>query len=833
MELGFPRTHRLQLATSAAGPSIRTSDLIAIQERRLIGLGSRTPELASPILSVIGPTVVAARPDSDQGIDIRPVARTEFASHIDVVERVSGTGLWIPDSSAEVLGAEPGDFLFLSADRTASVRIKGTYRSLTDTALLPPFWVPLQRLIGIPGEALGPGDEPPAVALADLPMIRRLAGRMQWRAEARWELPLDRYDLTLPEASDLSARIGEIADDIRTSTFGRGSAVFASAGFFEIRGIRYVDRRTSRSTFGLPAVVSLASETVALISVPVETTSLLGVLVSLVLIAAAAFYIVHRRAIEYRLLLVRGVSRASTALRAAVEGLIPLLLAGATTIVLAYLVLDTWGVGRVDSSDVETAIVRVVLAAAVGLAVFAASVAMTSSRLLPLPPRRFRWTAGLTDLLLVAVTVGALVAMTRHPVINDRPTVDLSVVLLPLAALAAGAGLLFRFAQRGLREIRYTRARSRLHVYLALRRLTNQSVLAVVLASTAAVAVGLLVYTNMLVSSGKATMYAKSHVFVGSDAQVYVDDLDYEPELGIPATTVVRVDDVPGADGQRYDLLGIDPGSFAAAAYWDDSFADTPLSVLISRLQGPSGGDLPAIVAGGLAPRSISLGEAEITIDEVGRAEAFPGMVGEHPLVVMDREELVRRLHVSLASPSAHAQVWAKGPTDAVLEAMARDGLAAEFAITARDASSSRTLLALGWTLSTMRVLGLAMGLLALGGLLLYMAARQRARLVSYGLMRRMGLTSGVHRAALAIEIGCTLLGAVVVGAGLGAVSAVLLHEFIDLLPEVPPDPLLRFPVSDASVFVLVGLAAALVGSWGLQRAADRTNVGEVLRTGE
>src|SRR5918996_5114526 len=617
MELVFPKTHRLQPATSAAGPSIRTSELMEIQRDRLVQLASRAPELGSPILSIVGPTVLAAHPQSDQVIDLRPVARSDLASHIDVVERVAGAGLWLPASSAEVLGAQPGDTLLLSSDRTASVRIKGTYRSLTATYPLPPYWVPLARLIPSPTERLAPGSQPPAVALGDLPTIRRLAGRMRWRGEARWELPLDRYELTLPAARDLSARIREVADDVRMSTFGAGYAVFGSAEFFTIGGIRYVDRRHSRSTTGLPGIVQDASETIELISVPVDTISLLGVLVALALVATAAFYTVQRRAVEYRLLSVRGLGTASTALRGAVEGLIPVSLASAPTVVLAYLVLDTWGVGAVDSADVKVAVVRLVLAAAGGVATFGISVAITSSRLLPLPARRLRWSAGLTDLVLAAIIAAAFAAMARRQVISDRPSVDLSIILLPLAALSAGAALLFRYTQRRLRGIEYGRTRSRLHLYLALRRLTNQSLFAVVLAAAAAVAVGLLVYTNMLVTSGNATMYAKSHVFVGSDAQVYVNDLDHEAELALPATTVVRVDDVQGSDRRQYDLLGVDPGSFAAAAYWDDSFADTPLRELISGLESRLHGALPAVVAGGPAPRSVTVGEGQIDNGEV------------------------------------------------------------------------------------------------------------------------------------------------------------------------------------------------------------------------
>lgn len=831
MQLAFPTTHRLQPATGSAGPPIQTSNLLSIQEARLRQLASRTPELGNPILSIIGPPIIATNPLSGQTIELRPVARSDFVSHVVVGERVHGGGLWIPESSADALGTKPGDSVRLSSDSTVVARVKGTYRSLA-TAPLEPYWTPLAKLI-VPPRRPFPGSEPPALALGDLQTIERLAGRMKWLAEARWELPLVQYGLTLSAARGLSARIGEVADGTKRATFGDGHAVFANAGFFEINDIRYTARRTSTSTTAIHGVVQLATKTITVITFPVQAISVLGILVSLALMATAGFYNVHRRETEFRLLAVRGFGRVSTALRAALESLIPAALANALMVVLAYQVLDKWA-GSVDASDLTSAIERVTLAAAVGLAVFGGSVAVAADRLLPLPPRRFRWRAAFTDILLIAVTAGSMAAMAGQGRITGvRPTVDLAVVVLPLVVLAAGATLLFRYIQRVLRGVRYTRARSRLPLYLALRRLTNQSVLAVVLATAGAVAVGLLVYTNMLVSSGKATMYAKSHVFVGSDAKVYVNDLGYRPDLAVPATTVIRVDNV-WAGEQEVDILGIDRSSFSATAYWDDSFSSAPLTDLVARLDPARSNSLPAIVAGSSGPiDQLLIGEHATEIDVVARTTAFPGMLGEDPLVVVDKDPLVRELREPGGSSSSGADVWAKGAVDDVLRAMAEAGLAVEFAITAQAVASSPTLLALGWTLSTLRALGYSMGLLALGGLLPYLAARQRARLLSYALMRRMGLSSAIHRAAVVIEVASTLLGAVLAGTGLGVVSAVLLHEVIDLLPDVPPDPLLRFPAIDIALAMLGSLLAAVLGAWALQRAAERMNVAEVLRASE
>jgi putative ABC transport system permease protein len=335
----------------------------------------------------------------------------------------------------------------------------------------------------------------------------------------------------------------------------------------------------------------------------------------------------------------------------------------------------------------------------------------------------------------------------------------------------------------------------------------------------------------MVVASANATTYAKAHVFAGSDVSVYVNDPNYAPHLGVPATTVVKVDDLTAGDRQ-VDVLGIDPETFGAAAYWDDAFSNWSLKDLVTNLRTRSRNSLSVVVAGGSDTLgALTTNEGSVKLRVVGTASAFPGMLQDDPLLVADKQALLRHLDGGSLNPGPY--VWAKGRPGDVLATMAREGLAAEYALTARDAGASPTLQSMTWTLSVLRVFGIALGGLAIGVFLLYLSARQRTRVAAYVLMRRMGLSSWAHRAALASETAVTLCGSVAFGVGLGAASAGIVYTAIDLLPQVPPAPLLRFPSADATMSLLAAIVTAGAGALWLQVVSDRANPAEVLRARE
>jgi putative ABC transport system permease protein len=131
-----------------------------------------------------------------------------------------------------------------------------------------------------------------------------------------------------------------------------------------------------------------------------------------------------------------------------------------------------------------------------------------------------------------------------------------------------------------------------------------------------------------------------------------------------------------------------------------------------------------------------------------------------------------------------------------------------------------------------MQSLGFAAGVLVLGGVAVYLDARRRDRLLGYAFMRRMGLGSGQHRRALAVELTASVLVGCWVGLGIAVLAAWLAHGRIDPVPGFDPPPVLRPAVAvivalAATSLVLTGVAAALA-----QRRIDRDDPVEVLRAG-
>jgi putative ABC transport system permease protein len=132
-----------------------------------------------------------------------------------------------------------------------------------------------------------------------------------------------------------------------------------------------------------------------------------------------------------------------------------------------------------------------------------------------------------------------------------------------------------------------------------------------------------------------------------------------------------------------------------------------------------------------------------------------------------------------------------------------------------------------------MELIGVVTAVIALIGLVLYLQARQRSRELSYALGRRMGLTSGAHRLAVVVEILLLLVTALVAGAALAIGTTALIYRRLDPLPDLPPEPTLRLPIT-LLVSIALGIAVcAWIGGWWVQHRAERANVGAVLRFDE
>ena len=166
------------------------------------------------------------------------------------------------------------------------------------------------------------------------------------------------------------------------------------------------------------------------------------------------------------------------------------------------------------------------------------------------------------------------------------------------------------------------------------------------------------------------------------------------------------------------------------------------------------------------------------------------------------------------------SQVWIDGDADGVSRAFVRAGNQVRFVTTTEGVLDQTSFLTVAWTFGFMQALGVLVGLITVGGLLLYLDTRQRSRRVSYAFLRRMGLTRRAHRRSIIAEVGVVLVGGTVLGAALACAAAALVYLDVDPVPKLLPAPLLRFP----SNLLLGVVVASVVVSWfgGPGRAAVR-----------
>jgi putative ABC transport system permease protein len=804
--------------------------LLRIRNERLARARAGLDHLGPTTVTILGPTVLATADESET--EVRLLNRDGDLRHVERLASVPGRGVWISDAAAVALGVESGEKIDLAlVPRRTRVRVKGVYREL---AALPRdetrWWSPLwrQHIYPQPPRFV----QRPTFLLAGRALYLEIGRSLDVDASFRWELPVDRRGLTLAEAEVLAAGLTRLRTRIldRQTILGRI--------FFQFRSSAYFGQDEHLI---LPELVASAKRTAAGIESPVRTLSLVGSAVALSLLAVAGVYSVQKRRIEHRLLTARGLHPAAAALRSAAEALVPATVAAAGGVFLARGLMGLLGPGSIDPGAVEAGVVAAAVSTAAGVAVFAVASATASTVLLI-----HEWGAERAaylpwDFVILAAGAACLYGITTRGVLEvgreGGASVDLLLVVFPVAALAGAAGVVVRGIRGALPMLRRALSAVRPPVYLALARLARARGGAPLFISAAAVAIGVLMYSTMLVSSVDETTHAKSHVFTGSDVSIPVDLYTDLPPINAPSTVVVGIENAEAA-GRGVAILGVDTNTFASAAYWDGSFSDRSLADLLAQLD-PAGERLPVIVAGGgdLDPSSAQIAFESIPVDIVGRAEVWPGMLSDTPVLVTEStllEEALRAKGVSLGSGAqSRAHLWVKGDPLAVRAELARAGFRVEDAITSDEVGNSSALRSISWTFGLLRLLGILSGALAVVGMVLYLSARQRARTLAYALAGRMGLTQRAHRTALMIELAAMLTVAFGVGVLLGGVAVRLVYRRLDLLPGVPPSPLLRLPSTELVVASLLLAVAGVAGAWWVQRIADRANYAEVMRAVE
>jgi hypothetical protein len=336
---------------------------------------------------------------------------------------------------------------------------------------------------------------------------------------------------------------------------------------------------------------------------------------------------------------------------------------------------------------------------------------------------------------------------------------------------------------------------------------------------------------------------AASFLGTGSDVRGLTSfDRDAPTDLGVPVTKVTQLagNGVVQLGNVPVDVLAIDADTLPETVYWDDSYASASLDTIVGELA--AGGDpVPVAVLGaGLdGEQTLTVGpDSTVPVTVVEHPRAFPGMSRRSATVVVDTEVFEGALDAAgidspLNSTSARTQIWAKGETASTLRLLENSSARPYPLFTAEEARLRPETVAFTRTFTFLEALGLAAGLLALVGLVVYLQVRQRGRVVAFGLARRMGLTSRSHRRALALELGLAVLAAFVLGLGTALVAARLVMTQVEPLASISPVPLFEPPYLYALVALAVLALVTLAGAALANRAAGRADLAEVLRLGE
>lgn len=799
-----------------------------------------SPALGPPVASVLGPVVNLTPEGNDDPLAFRSVrifAGTGAAANVQIEAGDAGDGVLLPDLVGDALDLAPGDAITLHGPGATEVTLTvgGVYRSLyalPDSSYWQQWHDDIYQILCQDCAPL-----PQFLIMSRSEALRISRALHAHVATFSWQAPLATSGITMSDATRTAAFIADLRRRLTHDPI-------VGPGFGCCLVIRQFlpPTEAAYATF-LPEVIRDVNARVESIEQPGHVLQAAGLLVAALVVAAGGMFAWGARRSEHELMLARGMSPIGVGARAALEALPPSAVGAALGVGLAALLVAGPGPDGPVAGDVWPGAL-----AAAGIALAGALLLLTLitvAAYLRAGGRRhgstlLRWVPWEAPLLIGGVVAlqrlretGALEAAAPGGV--ERPSLLLlAAPILLLAGFAILGARLFRGASILLRRASGGTGPAR---YLAVHRLAGAPLLTAALFAASGMCLGVFVQASTLVRSLETTVEAKAEIYVGSDAQARIDDSMVTPaalEGGVPFTRVTRLATAGTFEGstEQFDLLAVDPSTFASAAYWRGSLAGEPLDTMVQRLRGPApdGTVRALLVNSGETPAGINMELHDLGLDIVGRAESFPGMVSKRAMLVVDRSSLEAAFAPvpPLAEARASTEIWARGPDAAA--SLATMDPPPFLVLTSNEVQDIPSIAAVINTFLALNAVGLAAAVLVIGGLLMYLQSRQRAQLVAYGLSLRMGMTDRTQRASLVIELLSMLLAAFAIGAAVAVAVGLLTVPLLDPLTAIPPGPLFVLPTATIVVTAAALAIVSWLGAWITNLRARRTPMGEVMR---
>ncbi|GAA5183163.1 hypothetical protein GCM10023322_21800 [Rugosimonospora acidiphila] len=818
----------------SAGPGPQGVTALVARRTGLATATARTvPQLGGAettlVATIAGPTQPAAGPHPFPDADNYPVqlvSRDGFQDHIQVLHGPRGTGAWVSDAYAGTLHLKVGDQLHLyggvtpgGAVSSVTMPVAAIYRDLRQEPDQP-WWCDLLPIYRGPQ-----GNRPtPVVIFTDQPSFLDALPNLFTNATHTISFPLANPDLDDDQAGDAVVGIARL----RTALFGPPDSGFSPDP-------------PNHSVVGslLPQFTARAELVRRSMAPAVVPVAVAGVLVGLLIVGAAAAFWVQRRRRELTLLSAHGVGARALALKAVVESL-PALVVGAVAGWSGAWALVRWaGPDPVLSGEAApwaalgaagtllAALLTVAVVAGVACRSLTDQVRSRHHRVLRALPY---------ELVLLAATVPVWRVLGDQRVTGDPSNglgtavhVPGRLLVVPIMVVAGLTTLAARLA------VWYLRRRGRLRsprtpaAFLGWRRVGRQAVMVAVLAGATSVPIALATYGATVTGSVHATIADEARLHLGSDVvftlgrQVPIPD-----SLADRATEVLRLD---GAiiGGTQTDLLGVDPGTFARAAYLDSRIDGKSLDELMPPIRAPRTGGPQKVVASALTPAGVReaawRGDAVLggTVDVVPTS-VLPAQQAGYPTA------LVPKAALGDDAQYAVAQLWVRGDPVEIQRAARAANLPITQVAVAADRYANSQWEPLTYTFDYLTALSLLTGLVTLVGLLLYLESQAPSHRRAYVLLRRMGLRARSHRRAMFGELALPLVAGLIGGVAVSTALSEVLGGGFDVDPDVLPNAVVTMP------YLPIGLIAAAVAVITVgaaeyaQRRIGRANPSEVLR---
>jgi putative ABC transport system permease protein len=845
----------------ALGPPVRHTRFVEAVEAQLGApwLGPRrlsmngTSEGASALLFRADPVDVEAqraRIATSTGSEwlegsrpsVRLVSDPDALAAMEVVWETGQPGVWVVDLVADQLGIGPGDAIVYTASRSGegveraagAAPVAGVYRDPWASGALDAAWARLPRDVAPPAPPRrGDLARWPTLLLAEPTVLQQLSSDAADPVTLRLRWPIVDLGMTVPEARERQRHLTRLEEALADARTEAREASVRLAG---------PDRLP---TLGSPLPSALAGAQLGQQAVigQIRSTAIAGVALALGVVAAAGAFVLERQRVHCRAAWLQGISPAAFAVRQAWELLPSLALGGLLGWGAGLLVVRTQGPwSALEPVWVATSIRWAAIAALAGLAVLTAVMIAHAHRVVT-PGHRAGVLRVSLFVGLAATCVAALVALP------DEATEEVGVLsqalpLLLAVTAAVGAAALLDLVLTPRRD----RPRSPL-LELSLARLQAGLHGGTALVVAVAVATSAILYAGSLADAAEVGTHDKAIALVGARSVATLHASVSElPELDPSLVTVLQASVQVAPGDATATLLVLDTGRADGAGLWGDRLASR--SSAASRQLRAARSELTPVLAAGQDARhvgdGVTLRSPRFTVDAevTARPEVWPGMGATRPVYVAELAAFdgdTRELQGLDLDPAQldplldrfFVQVWSDLEPDELLAELTANDVSVRSIRSLGQELARPQLTAQLATVGFLRLLGAVAASVAFAAVCLYLSSRQRERVLSYAVSRRMGLSGRQHWWALVGELGGLVVLALVVAVPVTWVGSDLVTPLLDPLPFVPPPTTGVVPRTLVAATILGAIAAALVTAVAVQVATARADVAEVLRVAE